>query len=391
MLQCVSAEPAAMLQHMNTAGVTLFDVIFVSPLCVRMTFQIKHLRQVQTILKNRGERIESIQVHGLFPWVQRFYNRPVLLLVCLFLVLLTCLLPTRILFVTVDGNKNVPTQMVIEKANECGISFGAKRSFVRSEKVKNELLSAIPDLKWVGINTRGCVATISVCEKEPEIFEKKSMQKACSIVAQRNGIILTCTALKGRLLCTVGQAVKEGEVLISGYTEKDFLLTATCAEGEIIAQTVRHLQLLHPVNTARRGAITGKYTRYSLLVGKKLINFYKDSGICDAGCAKIYKQNYLTLPGGFCLPIAVITESWTCFANDAATCCLDDPSWMSVAAEDYLTDHMIGGQIQHSSVSVGASEVVCELTGLYSCTEMIGQVRSEENLLEYGEYNRENR
>ena len=158
-----------------------------------------------------------------------------------------------------------------------------------------------------------------------------------------------------------------------------------------MAQTVRQLQLLHPITTKKRGPTRQVCSKYSVLIGKKLINFYKDSGICNASCAKIYEEKFLTLPGGFELPVALITETWMCFENDTAACCADNSDWLHHIAEEYLVHQMIAGQVIGKDVSVNRTEDLYMMTGEYTCTEMIGRIQNEENLLNYGEYYRENR
>ena len=76
------------------------------------------------------------------------------------LLLLVCILPTRVLFMRVEGNESIPENLILEAAEDCGIRFGASRSAVRSEKVKNGILSRISELQWVGVNTKGCIAVI---------------------------------------------------------------------------------------------------------------------------------------------------------------------------------------------------------------------------------------
>ena len=88
--------------------------------------------------------------------------RPVLLAGLGILFLLAMYLPSRVLFIRVEGNMQIPDRQILAAAEECGIRFGASRREVRSEKVKNALLSSVPQLQWAGVNTAGCVATISV-------------------------------------------------------------------------------------------------------------------------------------------------------------------------------------------------------------------------------------
>ena len=57
---------------------------------------------------------------------------------------------------------------------------------------------------------------------------------------------------------------------------------------------------------------------FGILFGKKLINFFKDSGILDSTCVRINKMYPFVLPGGFMLPISLIKQEiiyYDCLAD----------------------------------------------------------------------------
>ena len=166
----------------------------------------------------------------------------------------------------------------------------------------------MPQLQWAGVSTSGCVAIITVHErnvKEPA----REKEGVCSIVAARDGIITEMTVLRGNGLCKPGMAVKAGQVLISGYQDCGICIRAAHAEGEILAYTQHCLMAVCPINRVIRSETLGRKEKYSLIIGKKEINFMKYSGISGSSCVKIYEQKYMTLPGGFVLPIVFARES----------------------------------------------------------------------------------
>ena len=164
-------------------------------------------------------------------------------------------LPTRIFFVRVEGNVTTPTRLILDAAGESGIRFGASRRAVRSEKMKTALLSALPHLHGAGGNTSGCVATGSVRQRtEPEVTGQD--RAVSSIVASRDGFIVSATVTRGNSLCRVGQSVKAGQVLISGYTDCGICIQATRAEGETCAQTSREFAAVTPAQWTARGEQT---------------------------------------------------------------------------------------------------------------------------------------
>ena len=199
-----------------------------------------------------------------------------------------------------------------------------------------------------------------------------------SIVAARDGIIRELTVTKGNPLCKVGQAVKAGQVLVSGYEDCGIVIKATRAEAEITAQTLRQIGAITPAASTIRGEIISTSVKYSLLIGKNQIKFYKDSGISDTRCVKMYSKEYLTLPGGFILPIALIKEECYYYDEQAVDFCEQDFFWMEDFASDYLQGQMIAGSVLQADTAMELLDDCCIFTGRYACLEMIGQVKNEE-------------
>ena len=153
----------------------------------------------EVVLKSGGEyQIVSGGASNLM--FARVCHRPFLVIGIFFFILALLLLPNRVLFITVDGNEFVSSEEILTAAENAGIYFGTLRSAIRSEKVKNILLDCIPQLQWVGVNTKGCVATISVKEKTTAVVPDEFCG-ASSVVAIRCYISNDCTSRKPTLQC----------------------------------------------------------------------------------------------------------------------------------------------------------------------------------------------
>ena len=171
--------------------------------------------------------------------------------------------------------KETQKDKILSAAEDCGIVFGASRRRVRSEKTKNALLSAIPQLQWAGVNTSGCVATISVRERT-EAVQAEDSKFIQSIVAIRDGYVLSATVTEGTGLVIPGQSVQKGQILISGYTDCGICIRAEGAAGEVMAQTSRELEAVMPAKYDQRTQNREVRKHYSLLIGKKRIKLWKD-------------------------------------------------------------------------------------------------------------------
>ena len=374
-IRLVSADPAAAITQIISAGIPVFDAVREEENIV-CTFAVRRqdVQKLRKIAERRGFDITQCRRSGIY-WIgKRLLKRPVLVIGISLFLLLAMYLPTRVLFLEVEGNATIPTQLILEKCQQCGITFGASRREVRSEKMKNALLQAIPELQWAGINTSGCTATISVRERSPAQLPKEDCSVS-SIVASRDGIVTQITTTKGNPVCKIGQAVKAGEVLISGYTDCGIVIQASRAAGEVYASTKRDLTVVLPLKWQLQQAKTVTERKYSVIIGKKRINFYKGSGISGTTCDKMYSESYVSLPGGFRLPIMIATEVWTYYEKAEVT--VTQPE-LSSYAKQYLSRQMIAGQVVSCIEAASAADDLYTFQGNYACIEMIGQVRKEE-------------
>lgn len=386
-LTLTSADVSGAITAITAAGIVVHDLSKAGDdLQVRFRILRKDYKKLRIITNRRGDSLKLDGRSGLYWLGKVLLSRPVLLLGLAAFFFLVTFLPSRVLFVRVEGNKQIPTNLILEKCAENGIVFGASRKEVRSEKLKNAILEEIPELQWAGINTYGCTAVVSV--RERSIPETVDMQgSVASIVSARDGVITELTVTRGSAACKPGQAVRKGQVLISGYTDCGLTIRAEQAEGEVYAKTQHTLTVKMPSQYQGRGDKTGQIKKYSLIIGKKRINLYKGSGISDTSCVKMYVENYITLPGGFRLPIAIVTEYITTYGSKDTFLQQDQTQEeLSGFAKSYLLSQMVAGRIQQGEESVAADDGCLNLTGNYACHEMIGVMQSEENIKPYGEH-----
>lgn len=376
--ELTGADPGTSLQRINESGIPLADVEWVDELTVRFRCFRRDRRKTEEICRKRGDELHFREESGLFYLGRNFLKRPVLAAGVLLLFTLTLYLPTRVLFVQVEGNETTPARQILSAAEDCGIRFGASRRAVRSEKMKNALLAALPELKWAGINTTGCTAAISVREREQQQEEAPSTGIS-SIVAARDGYITSCTVTRGNGLCVPGQVVQEGQVLISGYTDCGICIQVTDAQGEIFAQTSHDFQAVMPAASEVRLEEGETKHRYSLILGKKRINFWKGSGISDTTCGRMYEEYYITLPGGFRLPVCIAAETLTDW--DSVTMEIQQQSAQESLkrfARESVLEQTVAGSILREEQTVTREKDRYVLSSRFLCSEMIGRVITEE-------------
>ena len=385
-VEITGADIPGTLALLTDRGIRVENCISPEELTAIISVTHKDATALQRLCEKRGDRVQILRRRGLYWMGRAFLLRPVLVIGMLLTLFATMYLPGRVLFIRVTGNTTVPTRLILASAEECGIGFGVSRRSVRSERMKNALLEALPQLQWAGVNTRGCVAEISVRERRLEEMTKDAGGFG-HVIASMDGVILSATATRGNLLCMPGQAVAAGEVLISGYTDCGISIRAEGAQGEIFAATRRKITAVTPDKILQCTASGGVTKKISLFIGKKRINLWKDSGIWDSTCDRMYEEYYITLPGGFQLPMGWSVERFTsrsCMPGALEPDVLRQ--LLVLSGETWLKGRMISGTIRERAVSFEELDGSVQMTGEYSCVEMIGFPQR----LEIGETNGEN-
>lgn len=382
-----SASITSLLDALCKQGVMLREIKYIDDLNLELKVNVDDYRTLRKLARKRGDEVRLLHTSGGYYIIKKCLKRPVMLIFLIFWLFLVLFLPGRILFFQVEGNKQLSDYEILSAAQQCGVGFGASRRHVKSEKVKNSLLSQIPQLKWIGVNTKGCVATISV--KEGVVPKRNSdRDNFGNLVASRDCVITEITVTEGNTLCKVGQAVRKGQVLVSGFTDCGLYVKSGVVKGEVFGITKRELSAISICPDHILGEMSNEKTSYSLQIGKNIINLKKCSGILGAGCVKMYEKNDLTLPGGFRLPISLIKETVIAYETEQYNAYEEmEFNWVEDAVKRLCAESMVAGEILHGASSGTMNENYYTYSGNFVCKEMISKLRTEELLVTNGKRN----
>lgn len=315
-----------------------------------------------------GERLEKVRAGGLPVVLEGLGRWKLMCGVVVFLLFLTVFLPTRILFLEVEGNGAVPARLILERAEECGVYFGASRRSLRSERVKNHLLWAIPKLRWAGVNTRGCTAVITVALRDSGKAGEEDLPG--DIAAAADAVVTEVIVESGTALVRPGEAVREGQLLISGTADLGNSTRIDRAEGEVYGLTRRVVEVRLPEDSVLRTENGRVVRRFSLRIGKKSVNFSNDSGILYGTCVKMRTVHYLTLPGGFALPVALVTDAYR-LSEETAIPREMTREVLAQQARRYVREQMTAGTLLTEELQYADGS----LTAVFQCRELIGVFR----------------
>jgi similar to stage IV sporulation protein len=130
-----------------------------------------------------------------------------------------------------------------------------------------------------------------------------------NLVAECEGVIAEMEIYSGVPAVTVGQAVRQGDLLVSGvYDSQSLGWRVTRAAGRIVARTQRDFTVEIPLTISEKVYSGDPIVKKTLIFFEKEIKLFKNSGILGTTCDKIEDIDGCMVGEGVSLPISVRTE-----------------------------------------------------------------------------------
>lgn len=276
--------------------------------------------------------------------------------------------------IEISGNDKLSDAEILRKLAECGVDYGAYWPALSSDEIRSRIVSEMPEIAWLSLNVRSSKAEIIVHERidKPDIVNEKS---PCDIIASKSGVIRKMSVLEGESAAIVGNAVAKGDVLVRGLMSSetgDERYVHSMAQ--VIADTWYEISAQTPLLEARKTEKSGRNTAFSLVIGKKRINFFSDSrNKCDS-CDKINRLKYISLGDVFTLPVGYAVERTTQYETSLLP--IDEDKTvgrMKESLKNELQRRIGDGQIVSEEYSVSKTDKVMTVTLRAQCTENIAK------------------
>lgn len=216
--------------------------------CAAARLKPRDYRKLRPLCRRCGAAGRITLKRGLPFQAMRLWGRKGLILGALLGAGLYWFLSGFIWGVSVSGTEKLLPPEVLRAARECGVYEGASREAIREGDPEDRIQALLPQLSWVSVNTDGCFAEVAVKEGAPRP-ELEQDGELSNIVAARPGQIVKIEAREGRPEVQIGEAVSEGQLLISGsYQEEpdpwsaqplEPYSRAGAARGSVTAETYR--------------------------------------------------------------------------------------------------------------------------------------------------------
>ena len=365
-------EPEKLLTLLGQKGIPFRDAEPPQAFSFRLRVPLRCVRRSLRLAASAGCEAEILGKHGL-PTVWNVLCRrrlPALLIASAAALLLWS--QAYIWHIDVTGNENVPEGVIRNALAECGVDVGRLWVGLRQDAVRDAVILRVPGIRWLTVTMQGSRAHVIVREATAPI-EPVPEKECAKVIADRVGLVTHVYALRGTAEAQENRFVLPGDTVVGGYaTGRWGVQGAVRAIGYAEARTWYEITAAAPAELAVKIPAEEKTVRYSLILGDRRINIYKDSSICPPGCDKIIEDLTLAVPGVFTLPVAV--ERTTVSPYETRSMAAEElPEELSQTLRAEL-ERRIGemGEIVSEEYAVWTADGMTYVTLAAECREQIG-------------------
>ncbi len=215
----------------TSEGIPLTNAYRVSGRAIIADVAMKDLKRLRIAVRGCGCRIRIKSKHGL-PKMGFAARRNALICVCAALALLVlAAASTRVWRIDVSGigADDVSVLRVLESS---GITIGSAKNDIHPADVSKLIIDGDPSVAHANVTLSGVVLSVEVTLSKGVDVEAEDTRPA-SIYADRDCVITSVSVIRGVAMVRVGDAVRKGQLLISGDLSQIKEGYVVHAEGEI--------------------------------------------------------------------------------------------------------------------------------------------------------------
>ena len=188
--------------------------------------------------RRRDMEVSCLFAQGLPSLFLAFFRRPGLVAGSILGIVLTVLSGFFVWSVDITGNVTMSEEEVLSALRECDFGVGSYLPALQIRKLENRILMASDRIGWISIYPDGTVARVQIIEHKAPDAPMEDRKRPANLIAAADGQIEYVELYRGNCMVQIGQAVKKGELLVSGlYDSQTEGFRYTRAAGNVMART----------------------------------------------------------------------------------------------------------------------------------------------------------
>lgn len=372
LLSVTSPDSERFVNGCLNAGVYLRQVRRVDALTLTCRMRAAEFRRLPGIVRGKHCRVRILKKFGFVQRALPYIRRPFFLLGFIGALVFLYAASAYVWNVTIAHNGARDSE-ILRKLAEFGLRPGVAISEIDEGQIKEQVISALPNLSWVGIFLRGSTAEIDYRLRvpTPEIIP---LDEPCSIYAAKDGVLTKLYVYQGKTVASVGETVMRGDLLVSAVVpigeEGNFVLSHALADTE--ARTWYDIESTVPATVQKKVYTGNVLTKKYLVFQNQRINLSPDYGkIYEEYDIIIEKQQVVSV-----LPLTVVTEKYVEYTTEEVPADLDaEQKRLEAALTETLSASLVKGGILSSRFEPTVADGALTVRMLCECYEDIAEIR----------------
>ena len=337
--------PERVMNLMSSHGLRFWDVRWESEVEFTCSMSRRDFKRLRVLTERQPCRITVERRRGIPYLALRAGDRRALVL--------TLLLAAALLFFgsfcvwefEVEGETGVSEETILRVLASHGVKLGVLSGKIDSEKLRNEVLTELPELSWIAVNVKGFKAYVQVRPRirAPEVVKEG---ETVNIVARRDAVVEKVQPLWGEAVVLSGMTVKEGDLLISGVSHRGGQeVQLLSAVGNVEGRTWYTLTAEMSLTAAEKRYTGEEKTALSLVIGNHRIKIWGNSRYQGAKYDKITRRTKWDLFGLLPLPVTTVREKLRFYETETVTVSAERQQEIAAAIlEDQLAQCLAAGE-----------------------------------------------
>ncbi len=322
---------------------------------------------LRTVLRKSGCRLHIIKKVGLPFFFHKNKHRKGLIISAVCFLLFIFLMNNFVWLIEVKGTETLSFEEIENTVMQFGLRRGVYSPSLNTTEISRNAVNYFNGrLIWMSINIKGSKAVIEVRDYIDE-HEDKTFKDPCNIVADFDGELLSVEVYNGDKEVCVGNAVKKGDMLISGVIEnEDLSCVYSEARGKITALHNINFEKIYERKLSKTERISNYKTKFKLIFFEKDIPLFIPTLINEE--RDIYYRKYI-FSGGYKLPFGI--EKTLFYENEETT---EDCSLL-FALDNYASSYYSefkNTNIINSKQNVTVNENTYIISSDLKCIDFIG-------------------
>lgn len=337
---------------------------------IRAKIAIKNFSKLRSVARKTGVKIKITHKRGMPFYLKAHNDRVGLIIGIIFFVLFSVIMNRFVWCISATDSENFSSEQIIEVAESVGLRYGVYVSTFDEEKAAREIYKAFDgELSYVKVNIKGSLAVIEYRDSKKKL-EIEEEGEPSNIIADFDGVIVSDETYKGVRNISKGNAVKEGDVLISGVVEGvDSKPLYYEAKGNFTAlHNSSSKSVIDSIDKVESFSEAKEYYKLILFGIEFPLGFipYKPGNV------KVYSYRSFLKYNGYVIPFGIEKKTIAFYEEESIDKAIAEKlvcmNYSSLVYDKYKNSNIV-----YSDVKIIEERNRLTVSGKYSCIDFIGK------------------